>query len=410
VTTGTAAVAALLVSEVHARQPSRPSPAAAGARLDAGLRAAVDRKEVPGVVAMAADRRRIIYQGAFGSADAANNRPMTADAIFRIASMTKAVTSVAAMQLVEQGRIGLDDAMSKYFPAFKHLSVFEAFDSGTGAYTLRPARKAITVRQLMTHTSGLGYGFTSAVLRDFKPRENERYEVGPLLFEPGEKWWYGTSTDWVGRLVESVSGETLDAYFRDHIFRPIGMIDTFFNLPEDRQARLVTVHQRSPDGTLVEQPRQAPRPVTQFNGGAGLSCTARDYIAFLQMLLNDGQTNGRAILRADTVRLMATNQIGAVGVAALETAQPELSDDFTFIADGRDKWGLGFLITTDRVAGKRSPGSLSWGGIDNTYFWIDRARGVAGVIMMQFLPFADPRALAAYDAFERGVYQLQPGS
>jgi CubicO group peptidase (beta-lactamase class C family) len=334
---------------------------------------------------------------------------MTTDALFRIASMTKAVTCVAAMQLFEQGRFSLDDPAEKYLPELANLSVFESFDSTTGAYKVRPAATKVTIRQLFTHTSGLGYGFTSPVVRDFKPREGEKYAAGPLLFEPGTQWIYGTSNDWVGRLVESLSGKNLEEYFRERIFVPLRMTDTFYNVPENKQPRLVTVHRRPEgraDAALVETPNQPPRLLTVFNGGGGLSSTSSDYLRLLRMLLNGGQLDGARILSADTVALMGKNHIGTVGVPAVKTAQPDRSMDFTFINDGRDKWGLGFLITTDHVAGKRSAGSLSWGGIDNTYFWLDPTRGVAGVIMMQFLPFADTKALAVYDTFERAVYQL----
>jgi CubicO group peptidase (beta-lactamase class C family) len=284
--------------------------------------------------------------------------------------------------------------------------VFEAFDSATGAYRLRPASRAVTVRHLMTHTSGFGYPFTSAILRDFKPRAGEQYPVEPLLFDPGERWHYGISTDWLGRLVEHVSGETLEDYFRRHIFDPLTMSDTFYNVPADKQARLAALHRRQPDGTIVKVANQPSPVVATPIGGGGLASTADDYARFLRMLLDGGELDGARILSADTVELMGQNQIGSIGVPALKTAMPERSDDFTFVADDRDKWGLGFLITADHVSGKRSAGSLSWGGINNTYFWVDRARGIAGVILMQFLPFADRTALAVYDAFERGVYRL----
>jgi methyl acetate hydrolase len=372
--------------------------------IDEALRNAVDRKEIPGVVAVAADRSRLTYQGAFGMADIAAARPLRLDALFRIASMTKPVTAVAAMQLVERGHVALDDSAEKYFSEFANHSVLESFDAATGAYKLRPATKPVTVRHLFTHTSGLGYRFTSPILRDFKPRAGD--PARPLLFEPGEQWMYGTSTDWLGRLVEKVSGLSLDEYFRRRIFAPLKMADTFYDVPQAKQARLVAAHRRQVDGSLVKLPVQ-PRP-TGFKpiGGGGLSSTASDYIRFTRMLLNGGELDGVRILSAGSVDAMAQNQIGAVGVAALRSSAPTVSDDFSFIADGRDKWGLGFLITADAVPGKRSAGSLSWGGVNNTYFWIDRASGIAGVIMMQFLPFADRKALALYDAFERGVYRL----
>jgi methyl acetate hydrolase len=355
---------------------------------------------------MATDRQRTLYQGAFGVADVATGRALTADALFRIASMTKAITTTAAMQLIEQGRFGLDDPVEKYLPAFARLQVFESFDASTGAYRLQPATRIATVRHLMTHTSGLGYPFTNATVRDFKPRAGEDYPVGPLVFEPGERWLYGTSTDWLGRLVEAVSGRPLDEYFRLRVLEPLGMSDTFYNVPADKQARLVAVHHRGADGTIAKDATQPAPTVNPIIGGGGLSSTASDYIRFVRMILNDGQLDGVRILKADTVEAMSRNQIGAIGVPALKSALPQRSDDFSFVADGRDKWGLGFLVTADQVAGKRSAGSLSWGGIYNTYFWIDRTRGIAGVILTQFLPFADPKALAVYDTFERGVYHL----
>jgi methyl acetate hydrolase len=374
--------------------------------IDDPLRAAVERKEVAGVVAIAADRNRVIYQGAFGLADIGEARPLQLDSLFRIASMTKAITSVAAMQLVEQGRLALDDPAEKVLPQLAKLSVFESFDGATGAYKLRPATKSITVRHLFTHTSGLGYGFTSPTVRDFKPRAGEEYPAGPLLFEPGEKWLYSTSTDWLGRLVEKISGLPLEGYFRQHILDPLKMSDTFYYVPQDKQARLVTVNRRQSDGSMAKDPTQPPTTGFVRIGGGGLSSTAGDYIRFTRMLLNGGELDGARILSAKSVDVMAENHIGAIGVPALKSALPDRSDDFSFVADGRDKWGLGFLITADAVPGKRSAGSLSWGGINNTYFWIDRSRGITGVILMQFLPFADRKALALYDAFERGVYQM----
>jgi methyl acetate hydrolase len=402
----------LLTGGIHATPRARPEGRGTpSASLDEKLSAAVTRGDVPGLVVIAATRDRILYQGVFGKAEVGRERPITADALFRIASMTKPVTSTAAMQLYEQGRFALDDPAEKYLPEFANLMVFESFDHATGAYKVRPAAKKVTIRHLLTHTSGLGYGFTSSIVRDFKPRDGEKYEVGPLLFEPGTQWMYGTGVDWVGQLVEKLSGKNLEEYFRERIFTPLRMSDTFYNVPETKQERLVTLHRRQDsraDAPLTEQPNQPQRPATSFNGGAGLTSTANDYIRFARMILNGGTLDGARILSADTVALMSRNHIGAVGVRAVKTAQPAMSMDFTFINDGKDKWGLGFLLTTTHAAGKRSAGSLSWGGIDNTYFWIDPARGIAGVALMQLLPFADTKALSVYDTFERGVYQLAP--
>ena len=392
-----------------AAQSTAPTKALAqqAPSLDAAMRAAVERKDVAGVVVMAADRKHTIYQGAFGVvADPADPRPLKMDSMFRIASMTKAITSASAMQLIEQGRLGVDDPAEKYLPQLAKLMVFESFDPATGAYRLRPATKSITVRHLFTHTSGLGYPFTDPTTRDFKPRPGEEYAAGPLVFEPGERWLYSTSTDWLGRLVEKISGQPLEDYFRQHIFTPLGMTDTSYFVPADKQSRLVTVGHRQADGTFIKDSVQPPTSGFTPIGGGGLSSTASDYIRFTRALLNGGELDGARILSAKSVELMGQNAIGALGVPALKSALPVRSDDFSFVADGRDKWGLGFLITVDAVPGKRSAGSLSWGGIFNTYFWLDPTHGITGVILMQFLPFADRKALALYDTFERGVYQL----
>jgi CubicO group peptidase (beta-lactamase class C family) len=379
--------------------------ASASVQLDDTLRRALEVSGIPGVVAFAADRNGILYRGAFGTADIETKRAMTEDAMFRIASMTKAITSLAAMQLIEQKRFALDDPVEKYLREFRDLKVFESFDHATGEYRLRPARKSVTVRQLLTHTSGIGYNFVSPIVRDFKPRNGETYPVGPLLFDPGERWHYGTSTDWVARLVEVASGQTLDAYFRDHIFAPLKMTDTHYSIPSDKHARLVAMHHRE-QGSIVKDATQPPTTLRATPGSTGLTSTGADYIRFLRMVLNGGTLDGVRLVSTETIADMSRNHIGALNCSALKTALPERSNDFSFIADGRDKWGLGFLIAADDTPGGPSAGSLSWAGLFNTYFWIDRAKGVTGTILMQFLPFADANALAVYDNFKRGVYRL----
>src|SRR5215468_9432993 len=318
--------------------PAQNSPN--GTAIDAALRAAVERKDVPGVVALVTDRRRVLYQGAFGVADVSTGRALTTDALFRIASMTKPVTSLALMQLIEQGRLGLDDPGEKYLPELANLKVFESFDPATGAYRLRPASRPATVRHFLTHSSGLAYPFTSAVWRDFKPAAGETYPFGgPLLFDPGERWHYSTSTDVVGRLVEVVSGEKLEGYFREHIFIPLKMNDTSYNVPEAKGPRLVAQQQRSGermDGAIVLQQPQLGLTIAAPIGGGGLASTADDYGRFMRMWLNGGELEGARVLEAETVALMGQNHIGAVSVPALKSAVPR-SADFTFIADGRDK-------------------------------------------------------------------------
>jgi CubicO group peptidase (beta-lactamase class C family) len=337
---------------------------------------------------------------------------MRPDAVFRIASMTKPVTSIAAMQLVEQRQLSLDDPAARYLPEIAQIPVITSFNAATGAYTTAPPSHPVTVRQLMTHTSGFGYGFTSAITRDFKPRAGDTFGVlnpaiaggpSPLLFEPGTRWWYGTSTDWLGRIIERTSGQPLDAYFRSHVLDPLRMSDTAFVVPEAARARVVAVHRRGADGAFAATAATFQAPAS-FSGGGGLSSTAADYARFIRMVLNRGTLDGVRVVSPETIRMMSTNQIGDVNVRALKSAQPELSADFTFVNDGRDKWGLGFLISVQPPSARRAAGSLSWAGIDNTWFWIDPSTGLGGVFMSQLLPFADPRVLSAYDAFEGAVY------
>src|SRR5262245_17837442 len=305
-------VAALVADTANAQN------APGSAALDTSLRGAVERKDVPGVVALITDRERVLYQSAFGVADVATERRVTIDALFRIASMTKPVTSVALMQLVEQGRLGLDDPASKYLPELAELKVIESFDAKTGDYKVRPASKAPTVRHFLTHTSGLAYPFTSAIWRDFKPRAGETYPFGgPLLFDPGERWHYSTSTDVCGKLVEAVSGAKLEDYFRQHIFAPLKMDDTSYNVPEAKGTRLVAQQQRAGtkmDGAVELQSPQPGLTIASPIGGGGLASTADDYGRFMRALLNGGELDGARILKAETVALMGQNHIGAVSV------------------------------------------------------------------------------------------------
>src|SRR5690242_12246035 len=336
-------IVALLIAVVISAGLARAQNVPSGAAIDTVLRAAVERKDVPGVVALVTNRERVLYVGAFGVADVSTGRALTPDALFRIASMTKPVTSLALMQLVEQGKMRLDDPADKYLPELVGLKVFQSFDAASGEYTLRPATKRPTLRHFLTHTSGLAYPFTSEIWRDFKPKAGESYPFGgPLLYEPGERWHYSTSTDVVGRLVEVVSGQKLEDYFRQHIFAPLKMNDTSYNVPAEKGPRMVAQQQRAGakmDGDVELQTPQPGLTIAAPVGGGGLASTAEDYGRFMRMLLNGGTLDGVRLLKAETVALMGQNQIGAVSVPALKSALPR-SADFTFIADCRDKWGL----------------------------------------------------------------------
>jgi CubicO group peptidase (beta-lactamase class C family) len=373
------------------------------------LAATLEQHGIPGAVAMIGNRAGTLASAAIG-ARSPGGAPISLDTRFQIASMTKAVTSVAAMQLVEAGKLGLDAPIGDLLPDLAAAEVLTGFaDDGT-PQTRAPVR-AITLRHLLTHTSGLGYEFMAAELVRYraavpaKPYSRAAL-VAPLLADPGTRWLYGTSTDWVGLAVEAASGMPLATWFQQHILGPLGMADTGFVSPQAAGDRLVPLHARTPDGGLV------PLPVS-FNGGAtpeydsgggGLTSTAGDYLRFVRMLLNGGSLDGVTILKPATVAEMTRNQIGELRAGVLETTVPGMSSTMQWFPEMTAKWGLGFLINPETTADGRTAGSCAWAGIANSYYWFDPERDVAGVLMMQFMPFGDPGALAALSALERIVY------
>jgi CubicO group peptidase (beta-lactamase class C family) len=374
--------------------------------IDAALQAKVAAREIPGVVAMAANEASVVYQGAFGVRSMAAAIAMSTDTIFRIASMVKLLTSVAALQLVERGKLGLDQPAAEIDPTLASPQLLAGFDA-KGIPQLRPARKPITLRNLLSHTSGFSYPLWDPnVVRYLKAAANNpALPRKPLMFEPGTRWSYGGSLDRVGRLVEIAGGQSLDRYFRDHILGPLGMNDTAFTLTEPQRAREACLHVRDADGKLSPRPVEKPTVAKVFSGGGGIYSTAPDYLTLLQALLNGGSFRGASILRPDTVASMATNQIDKLEVGILRTTNPALSNDVDFFPGVRLRWGLGHMINVDPVAGGRAAGSVTWAGLFNTYYWIDPTTRIAGVIMMQILPFADAQALQAYRQFEHGIYR-----
>lgn len=376
--------------------------------IDRVLREGIERRKIPCVAAMVASADKILYSGAFGKRDSASGIDVQPDSIFAIASMTKAVTSVAAMQLVEQGRLKLDEPVARHLPQLAKLNVIEGFDPN-GTPVLRPANKLITLRHLLTHTSGFAYPTWSEEM--FKYTQTAPIPPSavaplvPLVFDPGTRWQYGYSADWVGRLVETVSGLTLEQYFQRNILEPLGMKDTSFIFPPEKFDRLVGRYQRQNGGPLQEVPRALPARPAAYNGGGGLNSTAPDYIRFMQMILRYGRSGVRdEILTAKSVEMMSVNQIGDLGAGKLKTFQPNLSSDVDVHPGFVDKWGLGFLINTVAYPNGRSAGSLAWAGVYNTFYWIDPPRGICAVIMMQYLPFVDKEAVGLLGDFERAVY------
>ncbi len=382
-------------------------------RIDDLLAQAVKAGDVPGVVAMATTAEGPVYEGAFGRRVLDQDAPMTPDTVGWIASMTKAVTGAGAMQLVEQGRLDLDAPAFRVLPELAEVQVLTGFDD-QGQPELRAPRRPITLRHLLTHTAGFGYEIWNPPIQRYQAAkglpgvttcQNAALRT-PLLFDPGERWNYGINIDWAGKMVEAVSGLPLGAYLARHLFEPLGMHDTGFRITDAMRSRLAKVHQRGEDGRFTPlMDLEIPQEPEFEMGGGGLYSTMGDYLRFVRMILNDGAGNGHRVLRPETVDLMARNHIGESRVTALATAIPPLSNDAEFFPGIPKTWGLSFQINTRRAPSGRSAGGLMWAGLANSYYWIDRARGVGGVYLTQILPFADVKSLALFNAFEAAVYQ-----
>jgi CubicO group peptidase (beta-lactamase class C family) len=322
--------------------------------------------------------------------------------------MTKAITTVAALQLVEQRKVKLEEPVSEYLPQLAKLDVLDGFDAD-GKPRLRPARTPVTLHHLLTHTSGFCYDFFDGDMFRYASHTNGQAAPGavtPLMFEPGTRWQYGTGIDWAGRLVEKLSGMSLEDYIQAKICGPLEMHDTSYLLPASKFDRLVSGYARQADGSLKQNPRVLPPPPKEFNGGGGLYSTAGDYVRFMQMILGKGRgVNQARILEARTVQSMEVNQIGALTAGKMKTYRPNLSSDVDIQPGHSEKWGLGFLINTTAYDGGRSAGSLAWAGIFNTFYWIDPKRSLCATVMMQYLPFVDKEAIALLGDFERELYR-----
>ncbi|PYM19444.1 MAG: 1,4-butanediol diacrylate esterase [Candidatus Rokuibacteriota bacterium] len=380
--------------------------------LDTAFSQAVESKAMPGIVAVAVTDKGTLYEGAFGTREMGGNAPMTLDTVVWIASMTKAITATAAMQLVERGKLALEQPAAAVVPELAQARVLEGFDTA-GQPRLREPKRPITLRHLLTHTAGYAYEI-------WRP-EIARYQqvtstpgittcanaalTTPLLFDPGDRWEYGINIDWAGKMVEAVSGQRLDAYFQQNILGPLGMKDTGFKLSAGQRARRSAVHQRDDKGALAPVEFALPEDPEFLMGGGGLYGTAGDYLAFAQMIMNGGTHKGAQVLRPETVDLMGRNQIGTLDIPVMKTAIAPLSNDVALLPGVTKKWGLSFLINEQPLATGRAAGSLAWAGLANTYFWIDRTKRVCGVFLAQLLPFFDPTALDLLVKFETEVYQ-----
>jgi CubicO group peptidase (beta-lactamase class C family) len=380
--------------------------------VDQVLSHAVNTGEVPGVIAIAATDRDVIYEGAFGKRALGQDASMTPDTVVWIASMTKAITGAAAMQLVERGKLQLDTPAAAIVPDLAKAQVLTGFDA-SGKPQLRAPKRPITLRQLQTHTAGFSYNMWNAAILKYQEVTDTPDLITctnaalnlPLVFDPGERWEYGTNIDWIGKMVEAVSGQKLGDYLQQNLFAPLGMNSTSFKISSLQRARLAGMHARHPDSSLANMQFEIPQEPEFQMGGGGLYSTVQDYLRFTQMILNRGTLNGTQVLQPETVQMMSQNQMGDIDCVEMKTVIPERTNDANFFPGMKQKWGLSFLINTEKTPQGRSAGSLAWAGLGNTYYWIDPVKRVTGVFATQILPFFDVKVIPLFRAFETAVYQ-----
>jgi len=375
------------------------SPVVSTALIDDALRSAVREGLAPGVVGALTDRRDVLYQEAFGYAGSTRREALRIDSVFRIASLTKLVTTVGVLMLADQRRIDLDAPFKRYVSDYRQPPVLRRFERGSSRFLATPSARDVTIRELLTHTSGYGSWFLNEEIVALTGAAPEYYNPPFLMYEPGARFQYGVSTDVLGQLFVPTTGLSLAEFFAERIFRPLGMRETSYDLPRD-SSQLASVHVATPSG-FEEVPTElgaaAPR------GGSGLYSTAADLLRLLRLLLNGGSADGVRLLEPDTVAALATNQVGSLPVARQRTALPEVSCDFLFM-DGSQKFGFGVLIESRATARGRSAGSYGWAGLYNTYFWIDPAAGLGAVLLMQMSPFSAPPCLEVCARFERAAF------
>lgn len=381
---------------------------------DLVLRGVVEQGSgVPGVVAMATDREGNFYEGAAGERELGSGREMTADTVFAIFSCTKAVTGAAVMQLVEEGEISLGDPAKEYAPEIADIQVLEGFEAG-GEPRLRPPNSDVTVEQLMLHTAGFGYDFFNENLVEYGEKRDVPSVVSAtmaslnscLLFDPGERWEYGSNIDWVGKVVEGARGKRLGEVMKERIFEPLGMNDTAFTMTDDMRSRRASMHQRGEDGSLTPMPDfELPQEPEQHMGGHGLYAPVGDYMKFIRMILNDGEGENGRVLEPETVEAMARNGLENMKIKLLPGVIKELSNDAEFFPGMPKSWGYTFMINDEDAPTGRPAGELGWAGLANLFYWIDRKNGVGGFWATQIFPFADPASFGGYMDFETAVYE-----
>ncbi|WP_316225071.1 MULTISPECIES: serine hydrolase domain-containing protein [unclassified Bradyrhizobium] len=384
-----------------------------GAAADAVLHdVATSTPGVPGVVAMVTDRYRNIYEGAAGKRRLDQPADMTTDSIFAIFSTTKAITGTAVLQLVEEGRLDLDAPAKRYAPEIGKLQVIDGFDA-EGEPILRAPKRDITTRMLMTHTAGLSYDFINHTYNRLAQEKGQPSVITatkaclmtPLLFDPGERWDYGTNLDWCGQIVEAITGKRLGEIFKTRIFEPLGITEMTFELTDEMRQRLAGVHARNADGSLTPMDFELPANPEVQMGGHGLYGTIGDYMRFIRMWLNDGAGEHGRVLKAETVRMAEQNHLGDKKVTPITGVIPSLCNDAEFFPGQSKSWALSFMINDEQAPTGRPAGSLGWAGLANLFYWIDRQNGFGGFWATQILPFGDPTSFMGYINFETAFYQ-----
>jgi methyl acetate hydrolase len=367
---------------------------------------------VPGVVAMATDRQRNIYEGAAGKRRLDRDADMTTDTVFAIFSTTKAITGTAALQLVEEGKLDLDAPAKNYLPDIGKLRVIEGFDAN-GEPRLRAPKRDITTRMLLLHTAGLGYDFFNETYNRLAQEKGQPSVITaskaalmtPLLFEPGEKWEYGSNLDWCGQVIEGITGRRLAEVFQTRIFEPLGMRETTFEITDALRQRVAGMHARNADGSLVPMDFELPAKPEVHMGGHGLYSTVGDYMRFIRMWLNDGNGEHGRVLKAETVRMAEKNQLGDKKIKMLPGVIPSLSNDAEFFPGLSKSWALTFMVNDEEAPTGRPAGALGWAGLANLFYWIDRRNGFGGFWATQILPFADAVSFGGYMDFETAFYR-----
>lgn len=383
--------------------------AAADAILDGVV---TSNPRVPGVVAMVTDRHRNIYEGAAGKRRLDQPADMTTDSVFAIFSTTKAITGTAILQLVEEGKIDLDAPAKTYAPDIGKLQVIEGFDD-KGEPVLRAPRRDITTRMLMVHSAGLGYDFINHTYNRLAQEKGQPSVITaskaslmtPLLFDPGERWEYGTNMDWCGQIVEAIAGKRLGEVFKTRIFEPLGIQDTTFELTDAMRRKLAGIHARNADGSLTPMDFELPANPEIHMGGHGLYGTIGDYMRFIRMWLNDGAGEHGRVLKAETVRMAEKNHLGNNKVTAITGVITSLANDAEFFPGQSKSWALSFMINDEQAPTGRPAGALGWAGLANLFYWIDRQNGFGGYWATQILPFGDPTSFIGYINFETAFYE-----